>query len=118
MINIILLLNIIICCEILNGLKYFSLLKSLLKLIEKSRFIVTQNKISDHWKEKIIPIYSLKIMRLSFYMLLIFLIFFFLFYFVDIFVNDFLNFLFSVKGIFSSIIYTFLYLYIKRSLKK
>ena len=86
MINIILLLNIIICCEILNGLKYFSLLKSLLKLIEKSRFIVTQNKISDHWKEKIIPIYVFKNNEIIIlYAINIFNFFKFLFYFVDIF---------------------------------
>ena len=111
-------LFVIISIEFIVKINYINLLKSLLLYISKSIKVIKSKKISDHWKEKIIPLYSLNMLKFSVYMGLIFFIIAFLFFIGGIIFNDFNKFLFSVKGIIASFLISFGYLYIKNLINK
>lgn len=50
---------------LLTRLPFESSLKSLIATVGKSLSVVTSSRISDHWKERAVPAYSLKIFRAS-----------------------------------------------------
>ena len=108
----------IISAEIIINSNYILLLNLLIKLNKSAIKVILYKKASDHWKEKIIPEYSLRIMRISLSMLLIFLVIILLFLITSILFNNFLAFIFSPRGIISSILFSFIYLYLKRLIKK
>tara|TARA_B100000161_G_scaffold260004_1_gene226564 strand:+ start:652 stop:888 length:237 start_codon:yes stop_codon:yes gene_type:complete len=70
--------------------------------------------ISDHWKENIIPKYSLQMMKYSLQMLLILFLIIFIFIIAENLFSGFLAFMFSWNGIIESIIITFTYAYIRK----
>ena len=115
---LVLLLIIIISTEIIIKFNYFYLISSLIKYISKANKLLINKNVSDHWKEKIIPQYSLMMMKYSALMLLIFLMIIILFLIVSIFINNFLIFTFSLKGLISSILFVFSYTYLKYIIKK
>ena len=51
--------------EILIRSKYLNVISSTIKLVKKAIYVIMSKNISDHWKENIIPKYSLKIMNFS-----------------------------------------------------
>ncbi len=104
--------------EVLIRLKYTFLFSKTLKASRKAIKIILNKKISDHWKEIIIPKYSLNIMVFSLQMLLIFLFIFSTFLIADFFLNDFLGFIFSLNGIFESILFAFSYAYLRKLVVK
>ena len=118
MIHCLTLLVCILSVEILIQLKFLSFLSSILKLARKVTHVLLQGNISDHWKEKVIPVYALGIMKRSIQMFLILLIIFSLFFIVDYFENDFFNFSLSLVGIVEALVFAFAYVHLRRSFIK
>ena len=85
MIHLILLLVCIISVEVFIKLNFISRLDSILKIAKKVTNVVPKNNISDHWKEKVIPIYALKIMKYSLQILMILILLLSLFTVADFF---------------------------------
>tara|TARA_B100000242_G_C42894906_1_gene415101 strand:+ start:199 stop:555 length:357 start_codon:yes stop_codon:yes gene_type:complete len=111
-------LIIFLSTELIIKFNYILLIKSLIYLSKKASKVILNKKISDHWKEKIIQEYSFKMMKLSFLMIFIFTLIIVLFLLPTLFINDFLNFISSVRGIISSILFAFGYIYLKNLIKK
>ena len=118
MIHFLLLLVCILSVEIFIRLNFLSLLDSILKVTKKVTYVIPQNNISDHWKEKVVLAYALKIMKYSLQILLILLLIISLFLIADFFFNDFLAFTFSLIGIIESMVFAFGYVYLRKSLIK
>jgi ABC-type uncharacterized transport system permease subunit len=76
--------------------------------------IIPKNNISDHWKEKVIPVYALRIMKYSLQILLILLLIISLFFIVGFFLNDFLASTLSLVGIIESMVFAFGYVYLRK----
>jgi preprotein translocase subunit SecE len=116
MIHLVLLLACILSIEVFIKLNFLSLLESILEVIKKVIYVIPQNNISDHWKEKVIPAYALKMMKYSFQILLILLAIIFFFIIPDFLLDNFLDFTFSLMGILESVVFAFGYLYLRKSL--
>jgi len=114
MIHIIHLLVCIISVEVLIQLNFLSLLDSILKVARKVTHAILQNNISDHWKEKVFPLYALRIMRYSLQILLIQFLILSLFLITNFFVNDFLELTLSLIGIMESLVFAIGYVYIRK----
>ena len=113
-----LLLVCILCVEVFIRLNFFSLLDSILKVTRKVIYVIPKDNISDHWKEKVITAYALRIMKFSLQILLILFLIMSFFFIVDFFLNDFLIFTLSLIGIIESMVFAFGYLYLRRSFLK
>ena len=109
-----LLLICILSVEVFIRLNFLSLLDSILKVAKKVAHVIPQNNISDHWKEKVIPAYALRIMKYSLQILLILTLIMFLFIFTDLFQNSFLTFTLSLTGIIESMVFAFGYIYLRK----
>ena len=116
--HIILLIVCILSVEIFIRINFLSHINSLLNLIKKITHIIPQKIISDHWKEKAIPIYALKLMKHSLKILFILLLILSLFLVADFFVNELLAFTLSFVGILESIVFAFGYAFIRKSFVK
>lgn len=116
MIHLVLLLVCILSIEVFIKLNFLSLLKSILEVIKKVTYVIPQNNISDHWKEKVIPAYALKMMKYSFQILLILLAIISFFIIADFLIDNFLTFTFSLMGILESVIFAFGYTYLRKLL--
>ena len=90
------------------------ILFSLLKVTRKVMDILPQGNISDHWKEKVIPAYALRMMKYSLQMLLILLSILSLFLIANYLLKDFLTFSLSLIGIIEALGFAFGYLYLKK----
>ena len=104
----------ILSAEIFIRLNFLSYLDLILKVTKKVTYIIPKSNISDHWKEKVIPVYALWIMKYCFQILLILLLILFLFFIADIFYNDFIAFTLSFVGIIESLIFAFGYVFLRR----
>lgn len=118
MIHLLLLLVCILSVEVFIRLNFLSYLDLILKMIKRVTYVIPKSNISDHWKEKIIPVYALRIMKFSLQILLILLLIMSLFFISDYFFNDFLAFTFSWIGIIESMVFAFGYVYLRKSLIK
>ena len=118
MIHILLLLVCIVSVEVFIRLNFLSLLDLILKVTKKVTYVISQNNISDHWKEKVVPAYALRIMKYSLQILLILLVILSLFLIADFFFNDFLALTLSLFGILESLVFAFGYVYLRKSLIK
>ena len=94
------------------------LISSLIKVSQKAIYIVSNKNISDHWKENIIPKYSIQMMKYSLQILLIFLFIISIFLLLDNLKNGFINFLFSWNGLIESILFAFGYSYLRKIILK
>ena len=112
--HLILLLICFLSVEIFKRSNYISLIKSLVEVSKKSINIISNKNISDHWKENIIPKYSLRMMKYSIQMLLILFLIIFIFVIADNLFSGFLAFTFSWNGIIESILLAFSYAYIRK----
>jgi len=113
-IHLLLSLVCILSVEVFIKLNFLSHLDSILKVTKKVTHVIPKSNISDHWKEKVIPAYALRIMKYSLQILLILLLIMSLFFIVDFFFNDFLAFTFSWIGIIESIVFAFGYVYLRK----
>ena len=100
--------------EIFIRSNYISLIKSLVEVSKKAINIISNKNISDHWKESIIPKYSLQMMNYSLHMLLVLFLIIFIFAIADKLFSGFLEFTLSWNGIIESILITFSYAYIRK----
>ena len=114
MIHLLLLLICVLSVEVFIRFNFLSLLDSILKVIKKVTYVIPQNNISDHWKEKVIPAYALRIMKYSLQILLILLVILSLFFIADFFINNFLAFTLSLIGIIESMVFAFGYVYTRK----
>ena len=114
MIHLLLLLTCILSVEVFIRLNFLSHLDSILKVTMRVTYVIPNNNISDHWKEKVIPAYALRIMKYSLQILLILLLIMSLFFILDFFFNDFLAFTFSLIGIIESMVIAFGYVYLRK----
>ena len=114
MIHFLLSLICILSVEVLIRLNFLSHLDLMLKVTKKVAYIIPQHNISDHWKERVIPAYALRIMKYSVQILLILLLVLCLFIITDFFFNNFLIFTLSLIGIIESMVIAFGYVYLRR----
>ncbi len=114
MIHFLLLLVCILSVEIFIRSNFLSILDSILKVTKKVSYVIPQNNISDHWKEKVIPRYALRIMKYSLHILIILLLIFSLFFIANYFFNDFFVLTLSLIGIIESMIFAFGYIFLRR----
>ena len=114
MIHFLLLLVCILSVEVFIRFNFLSLLDSMLKVTKKVTYVISQDKISDHWKEKVVPAYALRIMKYSLHILMILLLILSFFIVVDLLFNDFLALTLSLIGIIESIVFAFGYVYVRK----
>ena len=100
--------------EIFIKSNYVPLINSTINVSKKAISTILNKNISDHWKENIIPKYSLQMMKYSMQMLLIFLSIIVIFVIGDKVLSGFLEFTFSWNGIIESILLAFSYAYIRK----
>ena len=112
--HLILLLICFFSVEIFVRSNYISLLNSLVEVSKKAINIISNKKISDHWKENMIPKYSLQMMNYSLQMLLILFLIIFIFVIADNFFSGFIEFTMSWNGIIESILIAFCYAFIRK----
>ena len=112
--HLILLISCSFSIEVLIRSDYFDLINSLIRVSKKAIYTITNDKVSDHWKENIIPKYSIQMMKYSMQMLLTILSIIFIFLTLDKFFSGFLAFTFSINGIIELILISFGYVYIRK----
>ena len=114
--SLILFVLCLLCVEIFIRSNYIHLIKSTINLSKKAIFTILNKNISDHWKENIIPKYSLEMMIYSLQMLLILFCIVFIFLIADNLFSGFVAFTLSWNGIMQSILITFSYAYIRKQI--
>ena len=114
MIHLLLSLICILSVEVFIRLNFLSHLDSILKVTKRVTYVIPNNNISDHWKEKVIPAYALRIMKYSLQIFLVLLLIISLFFIADFFFNDFLAFTFSLIGIIESMVFAFGYVHLRK----
>ena len=118
MTHLILLLVCIVSVEVFIRLNFLLHIDSIIKVTKKVTYVIPKNNISDHWKEKVVLAYALKIMKYSLQILLILLLIISLFLIADFFFNDFLALTLSLIGIIESIVFAFGYVFLRKSFIK
>tara|TARA_X000001036_G_scaffold397628_1_gene399973 strand:+ start:3212 stop:3568 length:357 start_codon:yes stop_codon:yes gene_type:complete len=107
MIHLLLLIVCILSVEVFRRLNFLSHLDSIIKVIKKVTDVIPNGNISDHWKEKVVPAYALRIIKYSLQISLILLLIMSLFFITDLFYNNFLAFTLSLIGIIESMVFAF-----------
>lgn len=114
MIHFLLLLVCILSVEVFIRLYFLSHFDSIFKVTKKVIHVISRNNISDHWKEKAIPAYALRIMKYSLQISSILLIILFLFFIAGFFFNNFLPYTLSLIGIIESMVFAFGHVYLRK----
>ncbi len=114
MIHFFLLLVCILSVEFFIRLNFLSYLNSILKVTKRVTYVIPNINISDHWKEKVIPAYALRIMKYSLKVLSILILIMSLFFITDLLYKNFLTFTLSLMGIIESMVFAFGYFYLRR----
>ena len=104
----------IISIEILFRLKFSNKLYSTFQFSKKASHVLMTQKISDHWKEKIIPFYALRLMILSIKILFIFIAILSGFIITSYFIEDFILYTLSLIGIFETLFFSIIYFNIRK----
>ena len=112
--HLILFVICLLSVEIFIRSNYIPLLNSTIKVSKKAISTILNKNISDHWKENIIPKYSLQMMKYSMQMLLILFLIIFIFVIADNLFSGFLAFTLSWNGIIESILLAFSYASIRK----
>ena len=118
MTHLILLFICYLSVEIFVRANYISLINSFVEVSKKAINIISNKKISDHWKENMIPKYSLQMMNYSLQMLLILFLIIFIFVIADNLLSGFIEFTMSWNGIIESILIAFSYAYFRKLIFK
>lgn len=118
MIHLSLLLTCMLSVEMIIRSNFLLILDSILKVTKKVIQVVPQNNISDHWKEKVVPVYAFRIFKHSFQIFFIILFILSFFIVVDFFIKDFLVFTLSSIGVIESLFFAFGYVFIRKLLIK
>ncbi len=112
--HLMLLMICFLSVEIVIWTNYISLIDSTIKVSKKAISTILNKNISDHWKENILPKYSIQVMKYSLQMLFTFFLIIFIFLIADYFFSGFLLFIFSFSGIIESLLIAFSYAYIRK----
>lgn len=104
--------------EILIRSNYIVLINSIIKVSKKAIYIINNKNISDHWKENIIPKYSLQMIKSSIKLLLIFSLILSIFYIADNFFIGLIELTFSLNGIIESLLILFSYFSLRKFIVK
>ena len=112
--HLILFVICLLSVEIFIRSNYVPLINSTIYVSKKAISIIINKNISDHWKENIIPKYSLQMMKYSMQMLLILFLIIFIFVIADNLFSGFLAFTLSWNGIIESILFAFSCAYIRK----
>lgn len=104
--------------EVLIRSNYIASINSIINVSKKAIYIILNEKISNHWKENIIPAYSLQVMRSSLRMAVILLLMLLLFIIGDYLSKGLISFAFSSIGILESLLFAFGYAYLRRKIAK
>ena len=115
--HLVLLLICILSVEIFIRFKFVDQLNLMLEFTKKVIHVIPQKNISDHWKEKVVPVYAFRIMKFSLKIFIILLLIVSLFFILGIFFNNLLILTFSLIGILETIIFAFGYLYCRKLIK-
>ena len=116
--HIILFCLCLLSVEIFISSNYIFLVNSTINVTKKAIYIISNKNISDHWKENVIPKYSIQMMKNSLQMLIVLFLITFIFVIADKLFSGFLSFTFSVTGIIESIVIAFSYVYIRKLIIK
>lgn len=90
--------------------------KSVANNYKKIIQVISSNNISDHWKEKVLPFYSIKLMIQSLKIFLLIFILVLLFWLFSLFDKNFLELSFSWTGLFESFLFIYILFKIKNLL--
>ena len=115
--HIVLFLVCILSIEVILLVNFFYLLNLTFIDTKKIINIASSNKISDHWKERSIPSYALKIIKTSIKIILIAVSIILIFIIPNIFMSDFINFVSSSIGIVESLFFAIAYFYLRKAKK-
>jgi hypothetical protein len=85
------------------------LINRMLVLIKQVRVILSSSKISDHWKEKVIPTYACALFKKASALLLILLGMLSPFFVSQLILNKFIVFCMSIQGLIMSIVISYVY---------
>ena len=112
--HFVLFLACILSIEVFIRFDFLSILDSIFMVSKKVIYVIPNAHISDHWKEKVIPEYALQIMKFSLKVLIILLFILSFFLIGAIFFDNFLMLILSFIGIIESIIFAFIYLFLRK----
>ena len=112
--HIILLFLCALSVEIFIRFRYIYLISSIVKVSKKAIYIILNKNISEHWKENIIPKFSLRIMQYSLQIIFMCSTIILFFLFAETFFSGFFTYLFSLNGIFKSILFAFSYAFLRK----
>ena len=108
---------LIFCCiltiEIFIRVRFITLLNSVLTISKKVLRVISSSKISDHWKEKMVPYYSFSIFKISFSMFLVLTSIVITFFLPSMISISFIDFILSYTGIIESLCFSFIYIKIR-----
>jgi len=114
MIHILLLAICVLSVEVFIRLHFFAILDAISRIFRRVFYVISKNSISDHWKEKVIPVYALKIMKYSLQILLILSLILSFFMVTGFLYHDFYALTFSLIGILESTIYAFGFFHMRK----
>ena len=110
-------LYLVIACvlsiELFLRLKFMSYVNSILKNTNKVFRIIISSNISDHWKEKMVPVYAFILLKNSLLILGILFLIFLVFSAFIVLSSEFLALLLSITGVIVSIVISLTYLKIR-----
>jgi len=107
----------IVTIEILSRLNFSNNIYSIFKVFKKLIKVISNPKISDHWKEITVPFYSFQIIKDSSKTLLSFLMIIMIFVIFFVFEKNFFLFALSWIGVLETIFISLTYVYIRKILK-
>ena len=116
--DLILLLICILSVEVFHRFNFLASLTSIINITKKVADTLTSKSISDHWKEIVIPVYALKIMKHSFQILLILVCITSLLLTAELLLNGFIVFTLSFSGVFASAVFASGYVSLRKSFGK
>ena len=117
MIYIILIITLVTSIEIFKISKFLYRVNLMIIYSKKSLKVLRSERISDHWKEKIIPTYAWRLMKLALQILMIIMFIFAIFILVDVYLDGFIEITLSLSGLFISIIFVIIYSWVRRTFK-
>ena len=115
--HLILFIVCILFVEVFKNFEFFRHLREILSISSKALNIIRSRKISDHWKEVILPVYSFQLMKSSFVLFLMFGFLIFLIFVGGLIDPFFFKFILGFVGIIESIFFCYVYSRVRRYFK-
>ena len=104
----------ILAFEVLKRLHFIDQIKQMVNIFYKVIGIIRNKRISDHWKEIIVPNYALSMMKYSLFIILQLLLLVVIFILISLISNDLITYAVSVYGIIESIAFISILLAFKK----